>query len=675
MKTKLPKSKSSSKSLSPIEVKSRRILRNIALAVITFLAAIAIGYLFWQPADEELNLASNRAWFTKSTLLNNVYALFDLGVVDLNADRILDVYTANHSDRQFLLLGKGRGKFTKDAISQFGLDQQPEFPGLEPSQPPSIAASGMYIYWQGRQLVIVNHQLANTEIFNGAIELSADVTTFEETSFEVEILERELNREVTGSQIKFAASDRNGRLVINPFNQSIRIDFQLNPDIPLERVFIGSQKVHPSEHNFSFQLRDRHGMAWADLDGSGLLDVFISRGGLRGRMPNLPETYHDELLVNNGGSTYENRVIEANLIKDGCAGHQAAWVDYNNDGLLDIYNVCSRPPEGTRSTYPNQLFRQNADGTFTDVAADTNLDLPVGGHFVWLDADRDDDSDLLWSEAAKFQLYLNQSGKFEPQLINTNPEQKNLQFGATGKLTIADFDADGDFDVFSASPKGNALLKNVGNRYEIFDPQTIGLPSSGLTANWVDYDNDGLTDLHILPHGIYRQNQDGTFTATNLLNSDRPKYLQHALANWFDADNNGTRDLLVQTEYQPSIYQQLYNKFAVKFLPQKLKSFSSTIDLYSNIGTKNHWLELDLVGQSRNRQAIGAQVAVTTANGTQRQIVGQSEGSHYSQGHYRLYFGLGQQEQIDRIEILWTDGEEQTLENVAGDRLLIVQRE
>jgi hypothetical protein len=91
-----------------------------------------------------------------------------------------------------------------------------------------------------------------------------------------------------------------------------------------------------------------------------------------------------------------------------------------------------------------------------------------------------------------------------------------------------------------------------------------------------------------------------------------------------------------------------------------------------NTRPANHWLQVELVGPPGNRPGIGAKVEVVTAGSRQVQQVGAAEGSHFSQGHYRLYFGLGQHASPKRVRILWPDGRAQELRDPAGDRLLTV---
>ena len=96
--------------------------------------------------------------------------------------------------------------------------------------------------------------------------------------------------------------------------------------------------------------------------------------------------------------------------------------------------------------------------------------------------------------------------------------------------------------------------------------------------------------------------------------------------------------------------------------------------MYPNLSSTNHWLAIDLVGDGNNPQAIGSRVEIATSNGRQTASVGQAEGSHFSQGHYRLYFGLGQQQLVNSLKVFWSDGYVQELNNLESDRLITIAR-
>lgn len=646
------------------------LFRKVTLTIYTFIVVIILSYLFWQPASEKLNLSfQGKNWFGYRPVMTEIFRLFDLGVVDVNSDGIFDVFTSNHNHGQLLLLGEGAGNFSGNVTSQWGLDQTPEIPGLEfAGNEPNIDAPGLYIYWQERHLVIANHQTENIGSIEGIIKFSAPLNIIENDSYAVDITSNKLSTGATTSEVRFDTGSKDGRFIFRPYNVSLPITFELAQKVPLEQIYIGNQKISPDSHQFKSYLRDRHGMAWADYNDRGLVDVFISRGGLKARMNQLPERFSDELLLNDNGdnSTFRESIEGTGIVKSGCPALQTAWVDVNNDNLLDIYNVCFNPLSEEEG-YPNQLYLQTSEGTFTEAAAEMNLALPEKGSFIWLDVDRDGDSDLFWTTDKAFWLYINQSGTFEPQLIGDNPGGVAETFEGSNKLTMADYDGDGDLDLFAASPKGNALLVNEGENYTIVAPQQVGLPDRALTANWVDYDNDGLTDLHLIPGGLYYQESNGSFAATHLLES-KARGLMETRATWFDVDNDGSRDLLLATRYDDSLFNKIYYKLTSQILTTLWK-----LDLYPNSESNNRWLEVKLVGPPGNRPAIGTLVEVTTPNSSQIEAVGQFEGSQYSQGHYRLYFGLEQQEKVS-IKVFWADGYVQELENVDSNQLLAISR-
>ena len=445
------------------------------------------------------------------------------------------------------------------------------------------------------------------------------------------------------------------------------ISIELYSRIPLENIYVGNGKVNPTSHQFSFFLRDRHGMAWLDHNNLGKLDVYIVRGGLKGRMAIIPQDFNDEFLVNTQNSNYQEAISKFKIAKEGCPSLQTAWVDANNDGLLDLYTVCYRGAKDDTQKYYNQLHQQQADGSFIDVAQQAGVAFAEMGFFSWLDADGDGDSDLLWVNDEAFWLYNNNGGLFTANKIADNPGKVWENFEDSSQLTQSDYDNDGDIDIFAALPTGNTLLINEQGSFKVVAPKEIGLPSQSLVANWVDYDDDGLSDLHTIPGGLYRQQPNHQFKATKMLDIESPELLE-ARATWFDADNNGTRDLLLATRYEDPWIKQAFKK-----LTRQAKNSMWQIAMYPNLNQNNHWLEIELLGDRNNPQAIGSRVEITTPKGVQTKVVGQAEGSHFSQGHYRLYFGLGEQE-IKQLKIFWSDGAVETLAQLPGDRLLTISR-
>ena len=643
---------------------NKRFLRRSIIRIstlVTLAMFVAVAVILWSRIDSVRNPLKSDRWFTQQQL-GVTYDLDDLGVVDVNNDGWLDIFTTNHSVRQSLLVNRASSGEFEDQLLELSLSQDSEFPGVEPSDiVPSIESPGLYIYFDKADLVICAHDIDDTDSVSGQIQLS-----------NVGMIETKDNIKYSNSErdgkliIEFQAHG-NGQLIVRPrltqYASLLFPTFRLSERLPLDRVYVGSELIRPSTHEFRlWSAKDRHAMVWADYSGDEHLDVFIARGGGAGKMS---QSSLDELLIQDN-FTFKDRTAESDILKNGCPGRQAASVDFDNDGQLDIYVVCGRgvPP---RQVFPNQLHWQRAKGRFIDVAAERGLDIPEKGSFVWLDAENDGDMDLLWASYKKeFWLYVNRSGQFEPQLIGQSR-------GIVSQLTVSDYDSDGDLDVFAASTKENALLTNVNGTYEIKNPQSVGLPAQAYAANWVDYDNDGLMDLHVLPGGIYRQRLDRRFEATHLL--EKKFFNSSFRCSWFDADNNGSRDLLIAMrnfKWIPTrlrlIGERIFSRNdKIGRLPE------SKVMLYRNIGAKNHWLQLQLIGKEGNRQAIGARVEVATPDGVQLQQVGQAEGSILSQGHYRLYFGLGQYESADSVRIFWPDGTLEEIENLKGDQLLKIK--
>ncbi len=345
------------------------------------------------------------------------------------------------------------------------------------------------------------------------------------------------------------------------------------------------------------------------------------------------------------------------------------------------------------------------DGSFSDIAVKVGLSTDErnpssnwakNGSFIWLDVDNDGDQDLLRSYKNQLRLYINKDGFFKEEILGNVPGL-NDEFSV--KFSQFDFDLDGDIDIFIASSYGNTMLLNTGGEYQITEPTKIGLPSTGLTANWVDYDNDGLTDIHVVPWGLYRQEPNHTFSKMPILGNEFPNsFPLEPRATWFDVDNNGTRDLLIaalihknwkawiyrnlstnfpwlQKKLNPHVVYDKLKKQRFESANHELSNFVWTSRLYRNKESKNHWLQVKLIGSSKNCQAIGAKVIVSTSNGQQLQEVGNANGSLFSQGHYRLYFGLGQNRNVESVRVIWSDGHIQEIKNPQADQLLLIERE
>ena len=634
-------------------------------------------------------LSGEGNWFAAATPpIDPITYIFDMGIVDANGDGRLDIYTSNHNYREYLLLADGKGGY-RNAVTDWGLDQSRSFPGWEQaSQAPDVDKPGLYIYWVDDTLHFRTHNLGKIGAVNGTLRIFSPVEVVKNDGFQVKTRTTSKPGDPLLETTTDYAASGDAHLVFYITSRGGPLTFDFDKSLPLANVYIGLQKVSPTTHPFTVSLQDRHGMAWADINHDGQLDVFITRGAIAGTLREFPENIRrsitDELFVSEAGQPrFHEASREAGIEKKDCSGRHVKWVDYNQDGLLDLYINCQdrgNVPGG----YPKQFYRQDAKGHFSDIAAEVGLDIPQHQliDFAWLDADNDGDMDLLSHEDTGYYLYRNQGGKFTREFIargkferaDVKGLKKNTydywQFD--GKLSLADFDSDGDLDVFVASKKGNTFLINNAGTFKPLGPATIGLPVESVAAAWVDYDNDGHPDLHTVPEGLFHQNNNHKFDATGFLSLPDNKY-QAAIINWFDRDNDGAMDVLIALQDNATLWRWWEKPFKSKDVKGKDDRFQWKILDYRYVGKKNHWLQLNLAGSAGNPQAIGARVTLVTPAGRQTQQVGASEGAYLSQGHYRLYFGLGAGDKISALQIHWPDGRLEELHNMNVDTLLTVK--
>lgn len=610
--------------------------------------------------------------------LKETSRLFDIGVVDANGDKLLDIYTSNHHFRQSLLINDGRGGY-KDVLSEWGLDQSRDFPLAELTfLAPVMERAGVYIYWYGTALVIETRKLAELGPLQGRLSVNDPVEIVNSGGFGVR--KQDQATPVSETAVEFSTNG-DAKLVLRPGGQGLPVNFQINEQIPLTNLFVGLGRISPKAHKFSLAMQDRHALAWADYNNDGVLDIFIPRGALSGMLRAYPEDIsrliNDELFISQAPGKFIDRSTELGVDKRDCSGRHARWLDFNQDGLLDLYVNC-HDREHYQGDYPKQLYLQGSSGYLTDAASEVGLGMPDRQirSFAWIDVDGDGDIDLITVEDEGLFLYRTQEGGSSQELLRALATAENGKVGQSespkwyydGKLIVSDYDADGDLDLFSASIRGNTLLSNDNGKLVPIEPRSIGLPASSTTASWVDYDNDGLTDLYTVPHGLFRQKSHLKFEATNLLTFPDGQY-QAAISNWFDIDNDGHLDLMLALNKNPD-YQRWWELFAEKTRPS-----TWLVKTYRNKGINNHWLQIELKGIKGNQQGIGAQVTVATTDGGQVQEVGATDGAFFSQGHYRLYFGLGNHEKADSVTIHWSDGYQQEITEVSGDRLLVIQRD
>lgn len=632
--------------------------------------------------------------------------LYDMGVVDADSDGHLDLYTANHNYQQFLFRATGDGGF-RDVLSEWKLDQSVSMPGIEQAKvAPPIERPGLYVYWFGDTLHLRFHAIEQLAPVKGTVRFYnlAKIVRNDGVEVREDVSEHGM---IPLAGLELAAT-RSSHLVLYPLTRGTPVRFRLEAPWARTNTFVGRNGIVPQPYSgivdaeaarssnqcqtcleFEMTLLDRHSMAWSDINHDGHLDVFINRGALGGRLRSFPPAVRslvsDELLVSLGTGRFVDRARELGIEKKDCSGRHVRWIDFDRDGLLDLFINC-QDRGNVAGGYPKQFYRQGLDKRFEDVASRVKLDLPEHQlvDLVWFDADGDGHVDLFTHEDTGYYLYRLVDGAYERQHVHTGPFHRANVPGLTGnttdywqfdgKLAIMDFDADGDLDVLVASKRGNVLLVNEGGTFRSADLAAVGLPPWSVSATWVDYDNNGLMDLHVVPDGLYRQDAAGRFVRTGLLAVPALKY-QGAIVNWFDRDNDGALDVVIALQENAALWrwwERLYKSDNVKGRDDR---FDWKLLPYRNLTDGSSWLQVELAGPPGNPQAIGAHVTLIAGAKRQARQIGSHEGSYLSQGHYRLYFGLGQEKGPVSLEIVWPDGRQQTLRDVRVNQRLTVARE
>ena len=391
-----------------------------------------------------------------------------------------------------------------------------------------------------------------------------------------------------------------------------------------------------------------HATVAADFDNDGDQDVFVATGGwIRPHTANL-------LFINDGTGSFTE---EASLRGLNVSTHMtmcATWGDYDRDGYLDLYlgnyETSALPGTNTGISAPNQLFRNQRDGTFKDVTVATNS-AADGGALAVLWVDYNDD---MWPDL----MIGNDRGKVFPpcKMLRNNKGQgfSDVSVAIHANAPIAgmcatqgDIECDGDFDFYFSADGNQHTLLIWDQLTKQFQAPIAGLYAqnainSGISNNQVgwsshfyDHDNDGDVDLLMAtataPIRYFENDGTGNFTDQSLASgiaNQAPPCRSTAL---LDIDNDGDLDLYIAG--QTTTGQLVENHNATGF----------------------NWLTIKLQGSNSNRDGQGARLALTTPLGTQLRRRASGEG-YLSDGDPRIHFGLGTATIVQDLEIRWPSG-------------------
>ena len=388
---------------------------------------------------------------------------------------------------------------------------------------------------------------------------------------------------------------------------------------------------------------------WVDYDNDEDLDLYVT-------------TYEgtNRLYKNKGNLVMEDVTIDAGLLQDSLRHFGAAWGDYNRDGWLDLY-YSERKTLTSGTTNKNRLFKNNADGTFTETtftanAADENK-LPFCSAFFDYDNDK-------WPD-----IYIS-NDKFPPNTLLRNnsdgtfmdvstPTQSGIVISAMC-VTVGDYDNDADQDLYITNiADGNVLLQNdevSGINYftDVSSTANVGFYGTAWGSNFLDADNDQKLDLYVsgavvgttTPSSTFYKNEGNGVFSQNFtgFQGDTVQSYCNAVG---DFNQDGFPDIMVSN-----------------FAPYPSQ-------LWQNAGGNHNFLKIKLKGVLSNRQGVGSKIEVFTGSEYQMRYTHCGIG-YMGQNSTTEIIGLGNHTIADSIKITWTTGHVDVLLQVDENQVLEV---
>jgi M6 family metalloprotease-like protein len=375
------------------------------------------------------------------------------------------------------------------------------------------------------------------------------------------------------------------------------------------------------------------GAAWADYDGDGDLDVFLARAGQANR------------LFEADGAGFTEVTSLSYGLDDAGPGADAQWVDFDGDGLLDLYLV--------QAGAENVLYRNFGDlGSGHPLLLEASHPLVEntgdGSTATWIDHDNDGDADVyLVNRESANRLVSNYQG-----VGFDDANQPTLATTADSRdATWGDFDNDGDWDVYVVNDGApDAMYMKVFDYYQTLNSPVTADDGDGVSVTAADFDNDGVLDLYVARRGaddlLIFGDGEGGFQRASLGLTETAGACEVAVCA--DLDGDGGVDVYVARDGEPNLL------------------------LRNTIQGRGHWLGLRLEAAGSG-SAIGASVRVVTAAGSQRRYV--QAGSGRGETAPTLHVGLGAWAAADTVEVIWPDGEVTTHTALAGDATVTLRQE
>ena len=431
------------------------------------------------------------------------------------------------------------------------------------------------------------------------------------------------------------------------------------------------------------------GAEWGDYDNDGWADLFVTAYG------------ENVLYHNDRDGTFSDRTRQAGVGGERAFWSGAAWGDFNRDGFLDLYvtgyvkysypadlmgsglydveNPASINPN-TFEPERNLLYRNNGDGTFSEVAARAGVLGEKGKSLeaAWSDLDEDGWPDLyVANDVSDNMLFRNLGdGTFE----DISHSARVADYRSAMGLALGDWDGDQDTDIFITHwiAQENALYNNQRDRSSAAGPLRfmdvadrygvgqIALDYVGWGTFFFDYDNDGKLDLFVTnghtfqqrnaPHLLAPQNSqlfwnrgagEGFYDVSAVSGEYFSRTYVGRGAAFGDYDNDGDLDVFVVNHGGPGIL------------------------LRNEGGNRNRWLQVRLEGRQSNRMALGTKLRLVVGTTVQIREVG-SQSSYLSQNTLIEHFGMGSHTEADTLVVAWPSGVRQVFTRVATNQVLHV---
>ena len=408
---------------------------------------------------------------------------------------------------------------------------------------------------------------------------------------------------------------------------------------------------------------DRHGSAWVDFNNDGELDLSITKGAKGGQILG---TKQDELYQNLGGGQFTNVAVAAGVTDTWGKGRGVAWGDYNNDGYPDLLL-------GNLKT-DLFLLKNNGDGTFSDVTVAAGLGSLQFTECVFADYNNDGFPDIFCtvseSNNSSNDMLLKNNG--DGTFSDVTSQAGILPLNNGRAICFGDYDNDGDLDLFISRggdefPVKQTLYRNNGDGTftDVTDQAGVGVVVNNRAAAWGDYDNDGSLDLYIVNSGSDPEGKGANY----LFRSNRNGTFTDV------ASSAGVQDLVVNRGRGCAWGDYDNDGFLDLFVTNGESNTQYELGpqvLYHNKGNGNKWLKIKLVGTTSNRQGLGVKITAQIGRRTQYREANGASGHFLSQGAGPVHFGLGKATVVDQLTVKWPSGVSQVLTGVSANQEITV---